>query len=189
LTSEATAADATVPSTIPTAFEVGPHHCFACGTLNENGLQLQLHLEPRRSWVELALDRRFEGWDGIVHGGILATILDEVMAWALVAEDHWGVTARMQVEFKAPVGIGQPIRADGWITRARRRIVDTEARLIDLDSGDVLATATGVYLAADAARKQELQTRYDFRPVNVDGSAARTGSPASATPDHVDRAT
>src|SRR5262245_31544608 len=79
------------------AFEFAPHNCFACGTLNTNGLQMALHLETERSWAELRLDSRFEGWQGITHGGIVATILDEVMAWALVAEDHWGVTARMQV--------------------------------------------------------------------------------------------
>ena len=70
-------------------FEISPHHCFACGTLNTNGLGLDLHVERGRSWVELTYEERFQGWDGIAHGGILATILDEVMAWALVGEDNW----------------------------------------------------------------------------------------------------
>ena len=145
------------------AFEIAPHHCFACGTLNEHGLHLDLHLERGRSWVELTLDDRFQGWDEIAHGGILSTILDEVMAWALVAEDNWGLTARLSVEFKAPVRIGQAIRAEGWITRSRKRIVDTEARVVDAADGRLLATATGVYLAADAARKRELAARYGVR--------------------------
>ena len=101
-----------------------PHHCFACGTLNTRGLGPDLHVEPGRSWTDVTLDRRFEGWDGIAHGGILCTILDEVMAWSLVGADNWGVTARMRVEFRKPVEIGRPIRAEGWIDRlapARRR--------------------------------------------------------------------
>ena len=110
------------------AFEISPHNCFACGTLNTGGLQLDLHMEAGRSWTELTLDRRFQGWDGIAHGGIICAILDEVMAWALVAEDHWGVTARMHVEFKRPVEIGRPIRGDGWVTRSRRRVVDAAGR-------------------------------------------------------------
>ena len=81
------------------------------------------------------LERRFEGWDGIAHGGILCTILDEVMAWSLVGEDNWGVTARMSVEFRKPVEVGTPIRAEGWITRSRRRLVDTAARLVDAGDG------------------------------------------------------
>jgi len=88
-----------------------------------------------------------------------------VMAWALVAEDNWGVTARMQVEFKKPVPLGVEIRADGWITRSRRRLVETEARLVDVGTGTVLATATGTYVAADEARKGELRARYGVRPM------------------------
>ena len=116
-------------------FEFEPHNCFACGSLNAHGLQLDLHLEPGRSWTEFQLDRRFEGWEGIAHGGILCTILDEVMAWALVAEDNWGVTARMQVAFKKPVPVGTAIRADGWVTRSRRRIVDAAGSIVDTGHG------------------------------------------------------
>lgn len=144
-------------------YELAPHNCFACGTLNANGLGLVLHLEPGRSWTELTLDRRFQGWDGIAHGGITTTILDEVMAWALVATDNWGLTARLSAEFRKPVPIGAPIRADGWIATSRRRVVETAARIVDVATGVELATATGVYVAADAARKQELQAGYGFR--------------------------
>lgn len=144
-------------------FEFAPHHCFACGTLNSGGLGIILHIEPGRSWAELAMERRFEGWEGVTHGGILCTILDEVMAWALVGEDNWGVTARMAVDFRRPVPIGLPIRAEGWITRSRRRIVDTAGHIVDPSDGKVLATATGTYVAADASRKRDLRERYGFR--------------------------
>jgi acyl-coenzyme A thioesterase PaaI-like protein len=148
-------------------FEFAAHNCFACGTLNTNGLGLVLHIEPEQCWTELELDRRFEGWDGIAHGGITATILDEVMAWSLVGSDNWGVTARLAVEFRRPVPIGTPLRAVGWITKARRRVVDTAARLVEV------ATATGVYVAADATRKREIQERYGFR--RLDGPVSGNG--------------
>jgi acyl-coenzyme A thioesterase PaaI-like protein len=144
-------------------FEFADHNCFACGTLNTNGLGLILHLEPRRCWTELELDRRFEGWEGIAHGGITTTILDEVMAWALVEGDNWGVTARLAIAFRRPVPIRVPIRAEGWITQQRRRVMDTAARIVDVASGEELATATGVYVAADADRKREILERYEFR--------------------------
>jgi acyl-coenzyme A thioesterase PaaI-like protein len=157
------------------------HNCFACGSLNAHGLQLDLHLEPGRSWTEFELDRRFEGWEGIAHGGILCTILDEVMAWALVAEDNWGVTARMQVAFKKPVAVGTAIRAEGWITRSRRRIVDAAGRIVDQATGLELATAEGTYVAADETQKQRLRERYGFRFLQ-DG-----GNVPPATPDMVDQ--
>jgi acyl-coenzyme A thioesterase PaaI-like protein len=154
-------------------FEFAAHNCFACGTLNTNGLGLVLHLEPDRCWTELELDRRFEGWDGIAHGGISSTILDEVMAWSLVGGDNWGVTARLAVEFRRPVPIETRVRAEGWITHSRRRVVDTAARMVDVASGIELATATGVYVAADATRKRELQERYGFRRLDVGGDEVR----------------
>jgi uncharacterized protein (TIGR00369 family) len=155
------------------AFEFTPHNCFACGTLNEHGLGLEIHVEPGRSWTELELESRFEGWEGIAHGGILCTILDEVMAWALVGEDNWGVTARMSVDFRKPAAVGMRLRADGWVTRARRRLVETEARIVDQASGTELATATGLYVAADEDRKRELQRRYGFRSLLVERDGGR----------------
>ena len=170
-------------------FEIAPHHCFACGTLNAHGIRLDLHVERGRSWVELALQPRFQGWDGIIHGGIVATILDEVMAWALVGEDSWGLTARLAIDFKKPVRVDQRIRAEGWITRSRRRIVDTEARLTDASTGEVLATATGLYMAADEDRKRELRARYGWRrlddPTPQDGASPNHRATA-ATPTTVD---
>jgi acyl-coenzyme A thioesterase PaaI-like protein len=112
---------------------------------------------------------RFQGWDGIAHGGIVCTILDEVMAWSLAATDNWGLTARMAVEFKRPVRIGVPIRAEGRMTQSRRRIVETAARLVDGTTGELLATATATYVAAGAERKRELQARYRFRLTAADG--------------------
>jgi len=147
-------------------FEFRPHNCFACGSLNAHGLQLVLHVEHARAWTELTLDRRFEGWEGIVHGGILCTILDEVMAWSLVATDNWGLTARMTVSFRKPVLVGRPVRAEGAILRVRRRLHETTSRLLDLETGVTLATGEGTYVAADEARKRELQERYLFRTVD-----------------------
>lgn len=158
-------------------FAIEPHHCFACGTLNESGMRLDLHVERGRSWVELTLEPRFQGWDGIAHGGILCTILDEVMAWALVGEDNWGLTARLNVDFKRTVEVGQALRAEGWITRSRRRVVDTAGHVVDARTGAVLATAIGVYLAADDRRKAELRRRYGWTPLNDTPDTMEQASP------------
>ena len=145
------------------SIEVEPHNCFACGELNEHGLQLDLHVDGERCWTELTLEERFQGWDDIAHGGIVCTILDEVMAWSLASTDNWGLTARMSVDFRKPVRLGRRIRGEGWVTANRRRIIETAARLVDVESGEALATATATYVAADAERKRQLQARYRFR--------------------------
>jgi uncharacterized protein (TIGR00369 family) len=140
---------------------IRPHDCFACGTLNEHGLKLELHAADERCWTELALPERFGGWEGIAHGGIVATILDEVMAWALIDHDHWGVTARMTVEFKRPVPVGSRIRGEGWVVDARRRAITAAGHLLDA-GGRVLATSEALYVAAPEAKKAELKARYQF---------------------------
>lgn len=139
---------------------IRPHNCFACGELNEIGLHLKLSLEPGRCSTELEMPRRFEGWEGIIHGGILCTIMDEVMAWALVQDDSWGVTARMSVDFRKPVTVGQKVRAEGWITESRRRVHVTAAKITDAETGVELASAQATYVAASEARKRELKERY-----------------------------
>jgi acyl-coenzyme A thioesterase PaaI-like protein len=171
LTSEATAT--AVVRAAGSTFEFSPHNCFACGTLNTHGMQLDLHIEAGRCWTELSLEPRFEGWKGIAHGGIVCTILDEVMAWSLVGADNWGVTAKLSVAFKRPIRVGQPIRADGWVTKERRRLVATAGTVIDRTDGTVLATAEALYVAATEERKRELQARYDFRAMtDVPGRGA-----------------
>ena len=133
-------------------------------------MRLVLHVEHARAWTELTLERRFEGWAGIAHGGILCTILDEVMAWALVGDDNWGLTARLSVEFKRPVEVERPIRAEGEVTTRRRRLIDTAGRIVDAADGRVLASATATYMAAGAERRSELQARYGFRYLEPVGS-------------------
>ena len=143
------------------AFE--PHNCFACGTLNAHGLHLELHVDGERCWTDLAIPTRFQGWDEIAHGGILATILDEVMAWSLVDHDNWGLTARMTVDFKLPVALGRPVHAEGWVTEVRRRLITTAGRIVDQATGELLATAEATYVAAPEDRKRELKRRYGYR--------------------------
>jgi uncharacterized protein (TIGR00369 family) len=142
---------------------IAPHNCFACGSLNTHGLQLELHAAEGRCWTELTLPKRFEGWDGIAHGGIVCTILDEVMAWALIETDAWGVTARLNVEFRRPVPIGTPIRAEGTAVEERRRVLRASGRIVERDTGALLAVASGTYVAAPPERKAELKRRYQFR--------------------------
>lgn len=162
-------------------FPIRPHHCFACGTLNVDGLGLALHVEGDACWTEVVLPDRFAGWQGIAHGGIVCTILDEVMAWSLVAGDHWALTARMNVEFKRPVPIGRSIRAEGRLTSIRRRLLETSARLVDAGSGELLATAEALYVAAPHDRKAELKRRYGFEIDQVPGRAVSSGTTGSDT--------
>lgn len=142
--------------------EVEPHHCFVCGDLNLRGLRATIHASEGRAWTELTLEREFEGWEGVAHGGIVAALLDEVMTWALHGEERLGVTVQMQIRFRAPTPIGRPVRAEGWVTEAGRRRMRSAGRLTDTD-GRLLATSEATYLPVDPERQAALERRYRFR--------------------------
>jgi len=89
------------------------------------------------------------------------------MAWSLVDHDNWGLTARLSVDFKRPVPLETPIRAEGWVTQARRRLITTAGRVVDPATEFVLATAEATYVAAPEERKRELKERYGFRLVDA----------------------
>ncbi len=153
-------------------FDIAAHRCFACGDLNVRGIRMSLHLEPDRAWSDLVLDPAFQGWDGIAHGGIVATILDEAMAWAIASRDAFGFTARMSIEYRRPVPVGTPIRAEGRVVGARRRVLRTEAVVLDPATGDAYATAAGVYVTAPEDRRREMRDLYRLTGVTdaPDGS-------------------
>jgi uncharacterized protein (TIGR00369 family) len=158
-----------------------PHSCFACGSLNVHGMQLELHAGDDRCWTELVLDARFQGWEGMAHGGIVCTILDEVMAWALVDHDVWGVTARMNVDFRRPVPIGRRIRGEGRVRDVKRRVIYAEGVIIDVEDGTELARAEATFVGAPEAKKLELKERYGFRLEPTTGTpgtvVTRIGAP------------
>jgi uncharacterized protein (TIGR00369 family) len=149
-------------------YEIAPHACFACGELSAHGLRLRLHAAGETCWTEVTLERDFQGWEGIAHGGIIATILDEVMAWSLASADAWGFTARMTIDYKRPTLVGRRLRAEGQLLQRRRRVFTTSGRLVDVESGEVLAAAGGTYIAAPPERQADLKARYQFRIVPED---------------------
>jgi acyl-coenzyme A thioesterase PaaI-like protein len=156
-------ADRAVVGAAVGGYRFEPHRCFACGELNEHGLRLQLHVDGTGCWTELTLPERFQGWEAVAHGGIACTILDEVMAWSVIGRGTWGVTARLNAAFRRPIPIGRPIRAEGQVTADRRRTFHTSGRIVDRETGDVLATADGVFVAVPADQLAALKARYRLR--------------------------
>ncbi len=165
-------------------FEVAPHACFACGELNAVGLRLVLHVAGDTCWTETTLASDFQGWEDVTHGGIVATILDEVMGWALASADSWGFTARLTIEYRRPTPIGRLLRAEGRLVERRRRLLTTKAQLVDVATGELLATADALYVAAPPERKQALKDRYRFRLIPEGGAGA---DPALDVPREVAR--
>jgi len=98
------------------------HDCFGCSSTNSCGLQMQFYTDGEALYSWLTVPRHLCGWDDLVHGGVLATILDEIMSWtAIHFSKKFSVTNAMSFEFHKPVHIGEEIRAEGRVLEFRRK--------------------------------------------------------------------
>lgn len=119
--------------------------CFACGPNNPIGLRLRFRADGDEYVTEFAPDERHQGYDGIVHGGLVATVLDEVMARMLWDRGLPFATAELTVRYRAPLKVGTRAEFRARLTRQRPRLIEAEARATGED-GSEIATATGRFL-------------------------------------------
>lgn len=106
-------------------------HCFACGPDNPHGLRMKVFFEDQAAKCRLVLPQHFQGWSEIAHGGVVSTILDEIMAYAVIHHLGQGVTLRMETAFRKAVPLGQELIAEGRVTlhKGRRAEAAGELRL------------------------------------------------------------
>jgi uncharacterized protein (TIGR00369 family) len=145
------------------------HNCFACGGANPIGMHLSIELGEGTATSTWVPGPNFEGWEEKVHGGVLATLLDEVMAWAPSSFDSWAVTAEISIRYRSPAEPGQPLTARGWVTERRRRIYQVRGEIRD-GEGRLIAEAQGRFLGASPTVKAQLKARYGL-PAEVTGAA------------------
>lgn len=130
-------------------------NCFVCGDHNEHGLQAKFFLEGEKAVARLVARAEFEGYRGIYHGGVISSMLDEVMVKAILARNVFAVTAEMTVRYLKPVEIGSELTFTGEIVEQKGRIYLTEGKVCDA-SGTMYASATGKYLKAKPGLQERL---------------------------------
>ena len=122
------------------------NRCFGCGQANPSGLHLEFLLAEDSSVVCLAsVPDTFEGPQGYLHGGIIATLLDEAMSKSVRARGFTAMTRHMEVDYQRPVPSSTPIRLEGHVTRNEGRKHWTEARILDAER-TVLAIGKGLFI-------------------------------------------
>jgi len=118
--------------------------CFVCGEKNAAGLKLRIRTDSERgeSTADVIFPEHLQGWAKIVHGGLLATVLDEAMIYAVGAKGLKCVTGEMTVRFVKPASTGVAYLLKGRFLEDKGRIVLAESVLLDGDGLEV-AQATG----------------------------------------------
>lgn len=122
------------------------NRCFGCGPANPGGLRLDFFLAPDHSVVCLpSVPHTFEGHVGLLHGGIIATLLDETMSKAVRARGFTAMTRHMEVDYLRPVPSVTPLRIEGRVTRSEGRKHWSEAKILNAH-GTVLAQSKGLFV-------------------------------------------
>jgi acyl-CoA thioesterase FadM len=123
------------------------HSCFACGTDNPIGLNLRFYRTNESVCTDITLGKYYEGWQNMAHGGIISTLLDEVMSWTIIYFRRiFFVTRRMEIKYIRPVLVGVPLTVKGRLTKEMREpYLGAVAEVFD-GSGQILARAKGEFV-------------------------------------------
>lgn len=123
--------------------------CFICGLENPVGLKLRIYqTEPGIIETSYTAPDHFQGYPGVLHGGIVATILDEISGRAQmgdVAAPRFMFTAKLEVKYRKNVPTGKPLKIIGKAGRVKGKIAESWAGIYDQD-GNLLAEANAMLI-------------------------------------------
>ncbi len=120
----------------PRSKQPNSRHCFVCGLQNPVGLRLAFYdTGPGEVTCDVTVPEQYQGYPGVVHGGVIAAMLDEVVGRAAMEGDVWRfmMTAKLDLRYRKPVPVGQPLRLVGRMEQRRGRLATArgEIRLAD----------------------------------------------------------
>lgn len=126
-----------------------PYHgpCFVCGPENPAGIGLDWYAQEGRIHATFRFSEAQQGPRGHAHGGAVAAVLDEAMGAAVWKAGHPVVAANLNVDFRAPIPLGIEVRVEAWLVEVEGRKAQAEGRLVLAGSDELLAEATGLFLA------------------------------------------
>ena len=122
------------------------NQCFVCGPHNPFGLKVRFRLEGDVCRAEFTPDARHMGYRDVTHGGILFSLLDDVMANWLWLQGLTSFTARADIRYRAELPVGAAVRLEGRCRNRRGRLAQMEGKAIRQDDGSLVAQASGSFM-------------------------------------------
>jgi len=139
------------------------HGCFGCGEQNPIGLRLKFHRVDGAVQARFTPEKMHEGYVHMTHGGIVATLLDEAMSWAVIDRGQLAVTAKMDLHYRRPVPVGEPLVVIARVDRDRKRLLEASGELRS-QTGELLATANGVFMRVSPEQQHAWKAIYSNEP-------------------------
>ena len=140
----------------------GDHNCFGCSPVNTSGLQMTFYTNETAVCSKVTVPEHLCGWNNLVHGGVLTTILDEIMSWsAIYLLKRVPMTKSMTVDFLKPIYVGDPLRVEGKVSEKKgKHEALMEGRIYNKD--DVCcASAAGTFAVFSPAVAKRLSITDD----------------------------
>ncbi len=117
-------------------------YCFVCGPKNPIGLKLDFHFDGKTIKTEFIPKKEHQGYLNIVHGGIISTLLDEVMVKLAIAMDMPAVTASMEIRLRKAVNVGEKITVEAKMLKITSKLLESYAEAV-IGNNVVVADAKG----------------------------------------------
>ena len=131
--------------------------CFVCGRDNPAGLHMHFFTDEQgRVHADYTPHENHQGYPGVMHGGLITTMLDEIMGRAAIANEVWCMTAKLEIRFRKPVPVDAPLKLVGEIKKSAGRLIEGhgEVRLAD---GTLAVEAAGTFVKIPDAQLAEFQ--------------------------------
>ena len=142
--------------------------CFVCGLENPIGLKMAFYEDDEgRVVAEFTPGDEHQGFPGMVHGGIVTSLLDEVLGRVAIAAERWVVTGRLNIRFRRPVPVGETLTIVGEVVNWKKRTLEARGE-IRLADGQVGAEATGTFLEIPSEKREGMEEALTFWQVVPD---------------------
>lgn len=153
-----------------------PHSkdCLVCGRENPHGVHLSLFVDDSSGEVRTKFvpQPHHTGFENVVHGGILATVVDEAMVWAATWRGRrFCLCAELTTRFRHPSRVGRSMDVIAWVEFSRPRLIETTAKFVDPETNVLLATASGKYIPVDADQHLTFLETFVNEPSTADAVA------------------
>lgn len=119
------------------------HNCFGCSPINPSGLQMKFYTNDASVFSEVTVPKHLCGWNNLIHGGVLSTILDEVMSWAAIyLLKRITLTKSMTIDFLKPAYIGHPLKAEGKVLEIKGKHEAVMEGILSNSDGTICTRST-----------------------------------------------
>jgi acyl-coenzyme A thioesterase PaaI-like protein len=125
------------------------NRCFVCGQGNESGLKLTFRLEDDVCRSEFIPLPQHAGYDNVTHGGIIFSVLDDVMANWLWLKRVKCFTARADIRYRSHLPVGCAVHLEGRMIKRKGRLALMEGLMMRQDTNETVARASGSFMVAD----------------------------------------